>query len=172
MDFFAAPLTNGIEGDHKCLICSHGYERQIDLERHECPMYRDGIESNSLNKEIMSCPTFQQRKPRRGTKDPHQCPMCGKLITHYAHFLEHLRVHTGEKLFVCSQCGKAFAAKGTLRKHERTHSDEKPYVCEICGKGFKQAGNLTTHKKVHKDIYYRGNNTIYGIMRFISMLQS
>ena len=63
----------------------------------------------------------------------------------YNSFTEHLRTHSGVKLYQCSQCDKDFAQKNHLTTHMRTHSGEMPYKCRQCDKVFVQKSDLANH---------------------------
>lgn len=62
----------------------------------------------------------------------HLCPLCSYSTSNYAHLMDHMRAHTGEKPFSCPQCPYRAAQKTNLKTHMRTHTGEKPYFCIHC----------------------------------------
>lgn len=52
----------------------------------------------------------------------------------------HVRMHSGEKLYVCKECEKIFSQPSSFKYHVRTHHEEKHYKCKEYGKssGFPQ----------------------------------
>jgi KRAB domain-containing zinc finger protein len=56
-------------------------------------------------------------------------------LPHTSH-LNHIKTHTGDKLYKCDICGKGFSNSSDLQRHIRTHTGDKPYKCDVCGKGF------------------------------------
>ncbi|XP_041830735.1 oocyte zinc finger protein XlCOF6.1-like [Melanotaenia boesemani] len=63
--------------------------------------------------------------------------------------INHMQVHSAEKLFGCDDCGKRFSNNTHLKAHMRTHTGEKPFDCELCGKRFNKKTNLKTHVQIH-----------------------
>ena len=78
-----------------------------------------------------------------------ECPEC-KVGFKKPNFLEHLRIHTGEKPFKCKMCPKAFMASVTLRKHLLGHFGCQERTCEICNKHFKKSASYEEHMLVHE----------------------
>ena len=54
-------------------------------------------------------------------QDPHSSIKCGRLFNKTWNFIDHARIHTGEKPFTWDVCQKSFAQKGNLNKHKRLH---------------------------------------------------
>ncbi|XP_049643621.1 zinc finger protein 419-like [Suncus etruscus] len=80
---------------------------------------------------------------------PHACRECGKLFRHTSTFREHQKLHSGKRLFQCSDCGKAFLHKRSFLEHQRIHTGEKPLECRECGKFYRHRSTLTVHQKLH-----------------------
>lgn len=53
-----------------------------------------------------------------------QYPECDKKFNKSWNFIDHMRMHNGEKPYQCSHCGKQFTQKGNFNKHWRIHASE------------------------------------------------
>ncbi|CAG9793395.1 unnamed protein product [Diatraea saccharalis] len=122
------------------------------------------------------CPDGETSLPE--SKLPHQCDVCGKILStksnlkahkichtdlrpykctdcpatfrgHSALF-QHKKVHTGETPYHCQYCPKQFSRRTGLVNHIRMHTGEKLYSCDICFKNFVQSAQLSIHMKRHK----------------------
>ena len=82
-------------------------------------------------------------------KEPHYCSYCGKHFKFRSKFIEHQRIHSGEKPFPC-ECGKSFSRKRDLIIHQKMHTAEKPFSC-YCGKSYTQKCSLIRHQRIHTD---------------------
>uniref|UniRef100_A0A9J7ZTM9 C2H2-type domain-containing protein n=2 Tax=Cyprinus carpio carpio TaxID=630221 RepID=A0A9J7ZTM9_CYPCA len=82
--------------------------------------------------------------------ESNSCHQCGKSFSLKGNHKEHMKIHTGEKLFTCQQCGKSFVKKGNLKDHMYIHTVVKPFTCDKCGMGFKYAESLSNHmRRIH-----------------------
>uniref|UniRef100_A0A914Z534 C2H2-type domain-containing protein n=1 Tax=Panagrolaimus superbus TaxID=310955 RepID=A0A914Z534_9BILA len=77
------------------------------------------------------------------------CEYCNKELRYKSKYLEHLRIHTGERPFICSFCSASFTQNGALKQHERIHTGDKPHYCLHCNKSFRTASSLNIHLKTH-----------------------
>ncbi|KAB1263718.1 Zinc finger protein with KRAB and SCAN domains 5 [Camelus dromedarius] len=89
----------------------------------------------------------RQQNPSR--ERGHKCNDCGKFFLQASNFIQHRRIHTGEKPFQCGECGKSYNQRVHLTQHQRVHTGEKPYKCQVCGKAFRVSSHLVQHHSVH-----------------------
>lgn len=57
------------------------------------------------------------------------------------------------RYYICEydNCGRLFNKTWNFIDHVRIHTGDKPFRCEVCNRGFAQKGNLNKHKRLHKD---------------------
>uniref|UniRef100_A0A7E4USE3 Zinc finger and BTB domain-containing protein 14 n=1 Tax=Panagrellus redivivus TaxID=6233 RepID=A0A7E4USE3_PANRE len=113
-----------------------------------------GGEAEASNAEMS-----EERRPKKDRKytfftrnkcQKFQCEYCLKVIKYKSKYLEHMRVHTGERPFQCSVCNASFTQRGALKSHEKTHQRPVYRSCPECGRdGFMTAAQLGQHRRIH-----------------------
>ncbi|XP_071986393.1 uncharacterized protein [Engystomops pustulosus] len=95
------------------------------------------------------CQAFAHYSQQDLDTSPFMCSECGRWFSQKSDLLNHMKLHSGEKVFSCPLCGKCFTKKYSLQIHQRIHTGEKPYSCAQCGKCFIQKSDLVKHQKIH-----------------------
>ena len=103
---------------------------------------------------------YQHQARHKGLQ--YQCGVeeCSRLFQYAYQLRDHMKIHTGEQLYVCStrKCGKGFTTKRARTYHEKKHSltkadkllcDYKDSDNKVCGKKFERIALLTQHKNGH-----------------------
>ncbi|XP_064099050.1 zinc finger protein 236-like [Macrobrachium nipponense] len=86
----------------------------------------------------------------QGSRDPHTCNICNKVLSCRGNLAKHLVTHASDKPFVCKPCGIGFNAKRDQQYHYlRYHTNERPNICEVCGKGYVFRQYLLKHMVFH-----------------------
>ena len=85
-----------------------------------------------------------------GSRDPHQCEICSKILSSRGNLAKHLIRHQEIKPWNCKSCSIGFSAKRDYHQHlQQKHSNNRPYVCKHCNKGFTQNRALKEHMIFH-----------------------
>ncbi|XP_023267643.1 zinc finger protein 420-like [Seriola lalandi dorsalis] len=154
-----------------CIICEKSFTSEFELISHVC------VGSTELSKR----PTKEQNTANCNFN--YSCSHCGQGFERKRQRQEHMKIHTGEKLFSCSVCGEGFAKRASLTlhmvchtveslhcsvcntefsdreslvQHMRIHTRQTQFNCEICGKEFAWRRNLTRHMEVHAKEEHHG----------------
>ena len=114
-------------------------------------------EKQQVRKEMQQVGKEKQQvgkeKQQVGKERQHICHYygCGMAFKWPHLLLEHLRRHSGEKLFKCNwlSCDKSFVTLWELERHRLKHIREKEYICKECSKKFKRSDYLIQHVKTH-----------------------
>ncbi|XP_047034878.1 zinc finger protein 660-like [Helicoverpa zea] len=84
------------------------------------------------------------------SKLPHQCDICGKVLSTKSNLKAHKVCHSDLRPFQCTECPATFRGHSALFQHKKIHSGETPYHCEYCPKQFSRRTGLVNHVRMHK----------------------
>ncbi|XP_060807373.1 zinc finger protein 345 [Amyelois transitella] len=77
------------------------------------------------------------------------CEICGASLAPGS-IINHMNMHSREKMHPCEFCDKTFHASCSLKRHLVTHTGEKRFPCSVCGKRFTQSNSMKLHyRTVH-----------------------
>ncbi|XP_042884519.1 zinc finger protein 644-like isoform X2 [Penaeus japonicus] len=86
-----------------------------------------------------------------GSRDPHTCYICSKVLSSRGNLAKHLVLHNLDKPWVCNLCGIGFNAKRDHKHHYlQHHTNERPNICKVCGKGYVDSRYLLEHMVFHR----------------------
>lgn len=83
------------------------------------------------------------------SKMPHQCDVCGKILSTKSNLKAHKICHTDVRPYKCTECPATFRGHSALFQHKKVHTKETPYHCEYCPKQFSRRTGLVNHIRVH-----------------------
>lgn len=78
----------------------------------------------------------------------YQCtdPKCNKTFAYKTSWLNHIRLHTGERPYKCRICQRGFITNENRLYHERhTHMEKKELKCNECNNSFVNKKYLNMH---------------------------
>ena len=114
---------------------------------------RDAFMQHPINFTNSNGKEFRSKKRKR--KKSYMCEVCGFSTRYPASFINHRRIHTGEKPYKCDSCdyrtiNSSRLSVHKMRNHLNNDSEEaKPFLCDICGVRKRRAGDLREHKVTH-----------------------
>lgn len=147
-----------------CDVCSKMFEHYSEIKQHMKEFHgADRIRESqrSLDSKKSSAASGSVKNPlqcgraaiKKDTNGLFICTYCEKTFRTRENFVQHERIHTGEKPYECVECGKRFNHSSYINIHMRTHSGIRPYQCTKCDSAFISRSKLTTHvRKTHQKI--------------------
>lgn len=81
-----------------------------------------------------------------------KCQRCSKSFRRKQEYKQHLKYHSGEKVYRChfDGCEMKFVVKRDLTRHIKfKHTHEKPHKCTLCSYTCVLASTLKRHMKIH-----------------------
>lgn len=89
---------------------------------------------------------------KMGSKDPHTCFFCRKVISTRNNYKMHLKTfHRQTTKLFCDLCPKFYCIKGSLDRHMRDVHSGNIYSCNVCDHKTANKKSLKIHKMIHAD---------------------
>ncbi|XP_055306168.1 zinc finger protein OZF [Sitodiplosis mosellana] len=135
------------ERPFECKICAKSFSLKRNLCRHE-KFHGPRLAFRCLK----CCREFAQETDKNDHESNCKCPRLECYACKYTTFQlsfmkQHMRTHSGQKLFACSVCVQTFMQKNHLRQHSRTHIKQLPFACSNCGQRFNNDNEKQSHEK-------------------------
>ena len=126
--------------------CSHSYSNKSRLEVHiRTHTGIKPFQCNLCNKFFNEKGNLKTHINFHKNIRTFQCKICNKKYKTNGHLKDHIQIqHLKIKKFKCEKCGCLFGRKSSLNSHMKIYTGNKMYVCEIkgCGKKFYEKGEL------------------------------
>ncbi|XP_063055970.1 zinc finger protein 271-like [Engraulis encrasicolus] len=143
------------ERPHPCALCERTFRTFSHLYRHQ-----------KVHSQQRQSTAYAGEGSKLKYRGPHECDVCGKILSGKTSLIHHKRTHTGERPHPCALCERAFRTSSHLRRHQKVvHSQQRhstahagegsklkhngPHECDLCGKILSSGDGLRIHKRTH-----------------------
>jgi len=134
---------------HFCPLCKGCFSNEKKLYRHVAlhDRYNVGAMPFSCSKCTKTLYTFKGalRHMKRHMGIGHRCDECEFITDSLNSYIEHKRVHTGEKPHSCKSCSASYARIADLHRHEREIHLGVTHKCSLCHAEYPRLYSLHIH---------------------------
>ena len=136
-----------------CNICSRGFIRKADLDRHKI-IHVENYSPQRCNQcgAVFASEANLNKHMQKHNRLALSCDKCGQQFARQATLDKHVAVCQTETS--CEVCGKVFKClskniKSRYQEHMFTHTGERPYKCQFCDRGFRDRSTRRKHERTH-----------------------
>ena len=146
--------TNG--KPYKCLECEESFTLLYEYKQHVRDMHAD-TEDLRCPECYKVFPDVDHLEKHRNIEHRLECEICGKTFTRLTNLQQHVRIHSGDKVYNCKFCPEGFDSEYAYKQHMKSHPEnqrsKKGFHCQLCDESFKEPSSLISHyrSQSHRD---------------------